>query len=117
MDEKSTILVSVSDDITATYDARNLLDSLSKIIGAKGGGKSDFAQAGGPASDKLDEIYLLGLNNGAIGGKLLGAGGGGFIAFIVEKNKKDNFIKKMKPYGSIPIKVDKIGSRIIYKNL
>lgn len=69
------------------------------------------------SSDKLDEIYLLGLNNGAIGGKLLGAGGGGFIAFIVDKNKKDNFIKKMKPYGSIPIKVDKIGSRIIYKNL
>ena len=58
MDEKSTILVSVSDDITATYDARNLLDSLSKIIGAKGGGKSDFAQAGGPASDKLDEILI-----------------------------------------------------------
>ena len=37
MEEKSTILVSVSNDITATYDARNLLDSLSKIIGAKGG--------------------------------------------------------------------------------
>ena len=58
MEEKSTILVSVSNDITATYDARNLLDSLSKIIGAKGGGKSDFAQAGGPASNKLDEILI-----------------------------------------------------------
>ena len=58
MEEKSTILVSVSDDITATYDARNLLDSLSKIIGAKGGGKPDFAQAGGPTSDKLDDILI-----------------------------------------------------------
>ncbi len=58
MEEKSTILVSVSNDITATYDARNLLDSLSKIIGAKGGGKPDFAQAGGPASNKLDEILI-----------------------------------------------------------
>ena len=58
MEDKSTILVSVSNDITATYDARNLLDSLSKIIGAKGGGKPDFAQAGGPASDKLDEILI-----------------------------------------------------------
>ncbi len=58
MENKSTILVSVSNDITATYDARNLLDSLSKIIGAKGGGKPDFAQAGGPASDKLDEILI-----------------------------------------------------------
>jgi len=57
-EEKSTILVSVSNDITATYDARNLLDSLSKIIGAKGGGKPDFAQAGGPASNKLDEILI-----------------------------------------------------------
>ena len=58
MEEKSTILVSVSNDITATYDARNLLDSLSKIVGAKGGGKPDFAQAGGPASKKLDEILI-----------------------------------------------------------
>ncbi len=58
MEDKSTILVSVSNDITATYDARNLLDSLSKIIGAKGGGKPDFAQAGGPASNKLDEILI-----------------------------------------------------------
>ena len=58
MDEKSTILASVSNEISATYDARNLLDSLSKIIGAKGGGKADFAQAGGPASDKLDEILI-----------------------------------------------------------
>ena len=47
MDEKSTILASVSNEISATYDARNLLDSLSEIIGAKGGGKADFAQAGG----------------------------------------------------------------------
>ena len=45
MEEKSTILISVSNDITATYDARNLLDSLSKIIGAKGGGKPTL-QAG-----------------------------------------------------------------------
>ena len=58
MDEKSTILASVSNEISATYDARNLLDSLSEIIGAKGGGKADFAQAGGPASDKLDEILI-----------------------------------------------------------
>ena len=58
MDEKSTILASVSNEISATYDARNLLDSLSKIIGAKGGGKADFAQAGGPASDKLDKILI-----------------------------------------------------------
>ena len=58
MEDKSTILVSVSKDISATYDARNLLDSLSKIIGAKGGGKPDFAQAGGPASNKLDEILI-----------------------------------------------------------
>ena len=58
VEEKSTILVSVSNDISATYDARNLLDSLSKIIGAKGGGKPDFAQAGGPASNKLDEILI-----------------------------------------------------------
>ena len=33
----------------------------------------------------IDEIYMTALNNGAIGGKLLGAGGGGFILFYCEK--------------------------------
>ena len=39
----------------------------------------------------IDDIYELGLKNGAIGGKLLGAGGGGFILFLVKKDSHNIF--------------------------
>ncbi len=64
----------------------------------------------------LDSIYNKGIKHGALGGKLLGAGGGGFIAFIIKKENKNNFIKKMKPLGCCSIKFDNHGSKIIYKN-
>lgn len=36
----------------------------------------------------IDRCYRLGIENGAIGGKLLGAGGGGFLTFYVENGEK-----------------------------
>ena len=51
---KAMIIVSVSKDLTDTIDARNLLDSCSNLMNAKGGGKQDFAQAGGGDVKKID---------------------------------------------------------------
>ena len=51
---KAMIIVSVSKDLTDTIDARNLLDSCSNLMDAKGGGKLDFAQAGGGDVKKID---------------------------------------------------------------
>ncbi len=45
---------------------------------------------------KLDEIYEVAIENGAIGGKLLGAGGGGYFLFFVEKKKSGEDQKKIK---------------------
>ena len=55
-EEKSMIIASVSPEITDTYDARSLIDSLASLIEARGGGKPDFAQAGGGKSDNLDQV-------------------------------------------------------------
>lgn len=51
------------------------------------------------SNDKLDEIYSYAIANGALGGKLLGAGGGGFFMFFVENFKKNSFLKSMKQRG------------------
>ena len=48
------------------------------------------------SNQNIDDLYTYGLKNGALGGKLLGAGGGGFILFYVDSKYKNNFIKKMK---------------------
>lgn len=37
----------------------------------------------------IDELYTKGINAGALGGKLLGAGGGGFLVFYVQPEKQD----------------------------
>ena len=62
---------------------------------------------------KLEEFYRFGIANGAEGGKVLGAGGGGFFLFWVLPEKQGKFIEKMKSFIQVPIKISKTGSSII----
>ncbi|OGS33628.1 MAG: alanine--tRNA ligase [Elusimicrobia bacterium RIFOXYC2_FULL_34_12] len=55
INEKPTVIVSVTNDLTQKYDARVIIKEISKIIGGGGGGKIDMAQAGGKDISKLDE--------------------------------------------------------------
>lgn len=65
----------------------------------------------GPMSNpQIDEWYELGLKNGAIGGKLVGAGGGGFLLFYVKD--KEKLIKAM-PLKYVPFKFDMEGSKVL----
>ena len=58
-------------------------------------------------------MYKNALDAGAIGGKLLGAGGGGFMAFFVEQDKQDQVIRALEKYLHVPICFDFDGSKII----
>jgi D-glycero-alpha-D-manno-heptose-7-phosphate kinase len=66
------------------------------------------------SSYKIDSIYNKGIINGAIGGKLLGAGGGGFFLFYVPKDNQTFFLKNMKNFIVIPVEFENYGSRIIF---
>jgi len=66
------------------------------------------------SNNKIDKIYLDGLNSGATGGKLLGAGGGGFLLFYVKKSEQIKFKKKMSKYTLIPFNFTNQGSKIIF---
>ena len=59
----------------------------------------------GKNSDTLKAIYKNGLRSGALCGKLLGAGGGGFFAFFVNPDQKLDFIKKMSPLICVTPKI------------
>jgi D-glycero-alpha-D-manno-heptose-7-phosphate kinase len=63
---------------------------------------------------EIDEIYKAGLKSGATGGKLLGAGGGGFMLFYCEKEKQNKLISALKDYDTIDFKFEHDGSKIIY---
>jgi D-glycero-alpha-D-manno-heptose-7-phosphate kinase len=62
----------------------------------------------------IDTIYELALKNGAIGGKLLGAGGGGFLLFYCEKQHQAKLIKALHKLPFFDFKFDHEGSKLIY---
>ncbi len=66
------------------------------------------------SNSKIDQLYNFGLKNGAIGGKLLGAGGGGYVLFLTEnKQKQKKLITRLKKNVYFKFSVDQEGSKIL----
>jgi len=69
--------------------------------------------ADGVTTPAIDEIYAAGCEAGALGGKLLGAGGGGFIVFIVRPQDQSKVRERLKDLIHVSFEFDTGGSRII----
>jgi len=65
------------------------------------------------SNPEIDNMYSKAINAGAIGGKLLGAGGGGFMAFYVEKENQEKVKLALSNYLHIPFNFDFDGSKIV----
>jgi alanyl-tRNA synthetase len=52
---KATLLAAVTDDLTERVCAGDLVREIAGVVGGRGGGKPNLAQAGGPDVDKLDD--------------------------------------------------------------
>ena len=61
----------------------------------------------------IDDGYRTALNSGAWGGKLLGAGGGGFILFIAPKSSHQLIKESLRSWRHIPFSIDLLGSRTL----
>tara|TARA_Y100001970_G_scaffold292668_1_gene435027 strand:- start:14677 stop:15654 length:978 start_codon:yes stop_codon:yes gene_type:complete len=64
------------------------------------------------SNKKIDQLYSLALKNGALGGKILGAGGGGFLLLYMKKKNRNNFLKKYKNIIHVPFKFSNSGSEL-----
>jgi len=62
----------------------------------------------------INDIYNEAINSGAYGGKIIGAGGGGFLMLIGNSNFKKEVKKKFSKYLILPIKFENFGSKIVY---
>ena len=69
--------------------------------------------ASGISNTIIDDYYEKSLKAGAVGGKILGAGGGGFLLFYCPKEKQENLIKNL-GLRNVNFDFDSQGSRIIY---
>lgn len=61
----------------------------------------------------IDEVYQAGIDAGALGGKLLGAGGGGFILFYVPPERKEALRQKLKNLLCVPFSFSQKGSQVV----
>ena len=65
-------------------------------------------------NNDIDDIYLTAIKAGALGGKLLGAGGGGFILFYVEKDKQEKVKEALSKLLYVPFNFENEGTKIMY---
>lgn len=102
VDEAEKVLTDKTSDLN---DFGRLLDQswrLKKQTGAK------------ISTGSIDELYEKGLKAGALGGKLLGAGGGGFLLFYVEEDKQEQVSKALDGLMRVPFAFEDSGTQIIY---
>lgn len=69
--------------------------------------------AGGITNPKIDELYETAMKNGATGGKLLGAGGGGFLLFYCPKEYQER-LKNQLRLRHFPFSFEHDGSSVVY---
>ncbi len=104
----------------------SLVDDAERVLTDKGENLDEFGrmlgytwklkrQTGSAVSTNgIDELYLKGIASGALGGKLLGAGGGGFFIFYVRPEHQDAVRWAMRDLLYIPFKFEDGGTRVIH---
>lgn len=92
----------------------NNIDAMGEILHE--GWQLKRTLANGISNPEIDEYYDLAIRHGAIGGKLLGAGGGGFLLFYVPE-KQQQEVRLALNLTQMPMAFDNQGSTVIYVGL
>jgi D-glycero-alpha-D-manno-heptose-7-phosphate kinase len=70
---------------------------------------------GSVSNKEIDTMYTKAIEAGALGGKLLGAGGGGYMLFYVPDSQKNNVRQALYNYYEINVKLGVDGSQVLYR--
>jgi D-glycero-alpha-D-manno-heptose-7-phosphate kinase len=101
----------VNDAIAILDNSRQPIRELGELLHASWRLKRELADS--VSTQAVDEIYEAGREAGAAGGKLLGAGGGGFMLFLVEPERQERVRERLKRLVRVPIDFDHDGSKIV----
>lgn len=102
VDEAQAILTDKAKDLN---DIGRLLDTTWRLKRQTGSKIS---------TDTIDMLYERGKKAGALGGKLLGAGGGGFLLFYAEQGRQEKVREALRDLMYVPFKFESGGTRVIY---
>lgn len=118
--------LSKKDKIAQLREMHTLVDEAEKVLANSSYDLDEFGrlldttwklkrQTGAAVSTtSIDILYERGIAAGAMGGKLLGAGGGGFLLFYVQPEKQDSVRKAMSDLMYIPFEFENEGTRVIH---
>ena len=70
--------------------------------------------AAGISTDTIDRLYALAKENGAFGGKITGAGGGGFLLLLHPPERSHQIAAALSPMRRLPVRITPEGSRILF---
>lgn len=116
----------IRDKTTQLLDMLALVDEAQKVLVSRGNDLDEFGrlldqswrlkrQTGSKIStDSIDLLYEKALSAGALGGKLLGAGGGGFLLFYVPQERQPAVAAAMEGLMRVPFAFENGGTRIIH---
>lgn len=91
---------------------KNELDALGSVLDESWRLKKTLSS--GISNEKIEGYYELALKNGALGGKLLGAGGGGFLLFYCKPEEQDRLRRALHELQEMPFRLDWEGSKVVY---
>jgi D-glycero-alpha-D-manno-heptose-7-phosphate kinase len=101
----------VDSAVDILVDKKTSINELGKLLHDSWRLKRELADS--VSNREIDEIYDAGREAGAIGGKLLGAGGGGFMVFLVEPEKREQVRERLKKLIHVNVGFDNDGSKIM----
>ena len=70
--------------------------------------------ASGISDAAIDEMYALARAHGALGGKICGAGGGGFLLVYCPIERQERLEKGLRDYRAMPFRLEPDGSKVIF---
>jgi D-glycero-alpha-D-manno-heptose-7-phosphate kinase len=101
----------VGDALTILQEDANPIRSLGELLHESWCLKRELAKS--VSTPIVDEMYEAARKSGAIGGKLLGAGGGGFMIFLVEPERRQHVRERLADFIHVPVDIDSDGSKIV----
>jgi D-glycero-alpha-D-manno-heptose-7-phosphate kinase len=109
--ELNTMLQMVDEAENIIADPRSSLHEFGRLLHEGWRIKKSLTQT--ISNDSIDDIYAAGLDAGALGGKLLGAGGGGFMIFFVPPERREALRTRLKKLLCVPFAFSGRGSDVV----